>query len=97
MGDAARDVCFDEVDRGRRVAGERCLHQTEMLLRVFSGQRGEVDVSGSVALVAGDRQTDGVFPLWSIARNITIGSLRDLLRGRLVDARAEDRMATRAN
>jgi ribose transport system ATP-binding protein len=67
--------------------------QTEMLLRVFAGQRGDVDVSGSVALVAGDRQTDGVFPLWSIARNISIGSLRDLLRGRLVDPGAEDRMA----
>ena len=29
-----------------------------------------------VALVAGDRQTDGIFPLWSIAENIGIRSLR---------------------
>ena len=47
------------------------------------------DVSGSVALVAGDRQNDGVFPLWSITKNISIGALRELVRGRLVDAAAE--------
>ena len=29
-----------------------------------------------VALVAGDRQTDGIFPLWSIAQNIGIRSLQ---------------------
>ena len=33
-----------------------------------------------MALVAGDRQTDGIFPLWSIAENITIGSLRQFLK-----------------
>ena len=32
-------------------------------------------VAAPVALVAGDRQTDGVFPLWSIAENIGIRSL----------------------
>jgi ribose transport system ATP-binding protein len=69
--------------------------QTEMLHRVFEGQRGDADVSGSVALVAGDRQTDGLFPLWSIRKNITIGSLRDLLRGRLIDEGAEASMAAR--
>ena len=51
-----------------------------MLLRVFDGARGDTEVSGTVAVVAGDRQTDGVFPLWSITRNISIGSLRELLR-----------------
>ncbi len=63
--------------------------QTRMLLRVFDGARGDAEVAGSVALVAGDRQTDGVFPLWSIARNITIGSLRQLRKGWLIDAGAE--------
>ncbi len=33
-------------------------------------------MDGRWRLVAGDRQTDGIFPLWSIAQNITIGSLR---------------------
>jgi ribose transport system ATP-binding protein len=67
--------------------------QTEMLLRVFDGVRGDADVMGSVALVAGDRQTDGLFPLWSIARNITVGSLRQLLRRRLFDEQREASMA----
>jgi ribose transport system ATP-binding protein len=66
--------------------------QTEMLLRVFDGARGDTKVSGTVAVVAGDRQTDGLFPLWSIARNISIGSLGELLRHRLVDADAETRL-----
>ena len=38
-----------------------------------------------MSLVAGDRQTDGVFPLWSIAENIAIGSLRRFLKGPFLD------------
>jgi len=33
-------------------------------------------VKGSVSFVAGDRQRDGIFPDWSIARNISIGRAR---------------------
>lgn len=53
--------------------------------RVAKGQR--------VALVAGDRQTDGVFSLWSIAENITISSLAALKQGALIDPQAEQAMA----
>ena len=53
--------------------------------RIAAGQR--------VALVAGDRQTDGVFNLWSIAQNITISSLAALKRGVLIDPQAEQAMA----
>jgi ribose transport system ATP-binding protein len=67
--------------------------QTDMLVRIFhaSGRRGGglADVRERMALVAGDRQNDGVFPLWSVARNISIGSLRDLVRGVLIDPRQE--------
>jgi ribose transport system ATP-binding protein len=66
--------------------------QTEMLLRVFDGARGDTEVSGTVAVVAGDRQSDGLFPLWSITRNISIGSLREMIRGWLVDGQAEARL-----
>jgi ribose transport system ATP-binding protein len=66
--------------------------QTEMLLRVFDRAGGDTEVSGTVAVVAGDRQADGIFPLWSITRNITIGSLADMLRRWLVDGEAEDRV-----
>ena len=48
-----------------------------------------------VALVAGDRQTDGVFNLWSIAENITISSLAALRRGALIDPQAEQAMAAK--
>lgn len=58
--------------------------QTELLVKVFDHGAGAT-VSGSVAFVAGDRQTDGVFPLWSIAENISVGSLRQFLRGILLD------------
>jgi ribose transport system ATP-binding protein len=50
---------------------------------------GKAGMREPVALVTGDRQNDGVFPLWSIARNIGIGSLRDMVRGVLIDPSQE--------
>jgi ribose transport system ATP-binding protein len=58
--------------------------QTQILVRIFERAPGTT-VSGRVSLVAGDRQTDGIFPLWSIAENISISSLRRFLRGILLD------------
>ncbi|MDU8913605.1 sugar ABC transporter ATP-binding protein [Aestuariicoccus sp. MJ-SS9] len=58
--------------------------QTELLVQVFDQSLGS-NVTGEVALVAGDRQSDGVFPLWSIAENISIGSLRQFLDGVLLN------------
>ena len=58
--------------------------QTELLVQIFDSASG-ASVDGDVALVAGDRQTDGIFPLWSIAENITIGSLHQFLNGMLLD------------
>jgi ribose transport system ATP-binding protein len=69
--------------------------QTDILLQIFSAARGGgpgVSVEGELALVAGDRQTDGIFPLWSIAKNISVGSLGRLLRHGLVDGAAEARL-----
>jgi ribose transport system ATP-binding protein len=66
--------------------------QTDMLVCIFraAGRRGgAVDVREPGALVTGDRQNDGVFALWSIARNIGIGSLREMVRGVLIDPRQE--------
>ena len=66
--------------------------QTGLLLDVFSAATRripKVTVTGAVALVAGDRQTDGVFPLWSIARNIGVRSLRHLRRGPLINSETE--------
>ena len=44
--------------------------QTALLLSVFSGARrarAGIEVTARMALIAGDRQADGIFPLWSIA------------------------------
>jgi ribose transport system ATP-binding protein len=67
--------------------------QSDMLVRIFhaAARRGgsKAGMREPVALVTGDRQNDGVFPLWSIARNIGIGSLRDMVRGVLIDPSQE--------
>jgi ribose transport system ATP-binding protein len=70
--------------------------QTEMLRTLFDAERKksrDATVEEPVALVAGDRQTDGIFPLWSIAKNITVGSMKRMLRGILIDAKRETEMA----
>jgi ribose transport system ATP-binding protein len=70
--------------------------QTRMLLRIhdaFGGRSPDTVVRGPVALVAGDRQADGVFPMWSIARNMTVRSLPQLARGGLIAAGEEEAMA----
>lgn len=70
--------------------------QTKMLLDVFAAQaQGKMGftVTAPVAIVAGDRQTDGIFPLWSIARNIGVRSLKRLRRGPLVSPELEAALA----
>ena len=66
------------------------------LLATFSAAshpRSGAAVSAPVALVAGDRQSDGVFPGWSIAHNIGVRSLKKLRAGPLLSPRLEDELA----
>lgn len=65
--------------------------QTRMLLRIF--ERRETEVKGALAFIAGDRQSDGVFNLWSIGQNITVRSLRALRKAGLIDLAAEAKLA----
>ena len=77
------------------LAGLASHGQTGMLLKIYdAAMRGKntATVVGPVALVAGDRQTDGVFHLWSISRNIGIRSLRNMVRHGLIDPVAEAAM-----
>jgi ribose transport system ATP-binding protein len=67
--------------------------QTRTLLRIFDHRDPQVTVRARLAMVAGDRQSDGVFPLWSVARNVTIRSLRALGRRGIIDLAAERRLA----
>ena len=66
--------------------------QTKILLQIFSRDAATVD--GPVAFIAGDRQSDGVFNLWSIGRNISVRSLKALRRPWLIDAKAEGKLET---
>ncbi len=50
-------------------------------------------VTPDVVFVAGDRQRDGVLPLWSILRNISISVLRQSASFGLVGAKQETRVA----
>ncbi|MET3901271.1 ribose transport system ATP-binding protein [Devosia sp. UYZn731] len=70
--------------------------QTRLLLDIFNASSRRipgVEVTMPVALVAGDRQTDGIFPLWSIAQNIGIRSLKRLRRGPFVASDLETQFA----
>jgi ribose transport system ATP-binding protein len=72
--------------------------QTELLLSIFKGASRRVPgikVTDPVALVAGDRQTDGIFPLWSIAENVGIRSIGSLHSGFLISPELEVRFAER--
>ncbi len=75
--------------------------QRELLLSIFAAARHRaprhgghgLSVRGSVAYVSGDRQSEGVFPLWSVAENVAIGSLPRLGRFGLISLDAEARLA----
>ena len=61
--------------------------QTRLLLQLFSKQQAEVN--GATAFIAGDRQSDGIFNLWSIGRNVTIRSLSAMRRFGIIDLAKE--------
>jgi ribose transport system ATP-binding protein len=56
--------------------------QKETLQRIYRAARTRGDrncrVTGGAAYVSGDRQREGIFPLWSIALNISLASMRRL-------------------
>ncbi len=69
--------------------------QTDALVDIYLEKRRDgqsPQKAVPMALVAGDRQVDGVFPLWSIGMNIVIGSMRQLTRSGLIDPEAEARL-----
>jgi ribose transport system ATP-binding protein len=70
--------------------------QTDLLLKIFASaghQSLRTEYSAPVAFIAGDRVSDGIFPLWSIAENIGIRCLSRLRRGMLVSPDGETALA----
>lgn len=64
--------------------------QTRMLLQIFSSK--DAEVAAPAAFIAGDRQSDGVFNLWSIGRNMSVRALAGLRRRGLIDLVQEARL-----
>jgi ribose transport system ATP-binding protein len=70
--------------------------QTALLLAIFaaaSRRTQGIEVTEPVALVAGDRQSDGIFPQWSIAENIGVRSIARLRSGLLISPKREAELA----
>jgi ribose transport system ATP-binding protein len=70
--------------------------QTRMLIQIFDSARktdGATRVAGRAAFIAGDRQADGIFNLWSIGENTTVSALKQLKQGPLIAAEREAEMA----
>lgn len=69
--------------------------QAEALARFFLSQSS--DWRGSArpraAFVAGDRRRDGIMPIWSIGRNLTLAALDTLIRRGLIDRSDEREIA----
>ena len=57
--------------------------QDVLLRRLWTAARG-VTVTRRRAYVPGDRQTSGVFPLWSVAENLTVSASRQLSVGGVI-------------
>lgn len=75
--DLGRDI---EIARGEIVglAGLEGSGQKDLLHAIFKSAPGKdaaATRTGEAAFIAGDRQKEGVFPLWSVLGNISIGGL----------------------
>lgn len=72
--------------------------QRDLLTALFDAGRGRnrrgIKMSTSIAYVSGDRNGEGIFPLWSIARNISIGALKRTSRLGFVERAKERELAS---
>ena len=61
--------------------------QTEALLDLYLAKNSSwlPNRKADLAFVAGDRSLNGTFSLWSILKNLSVASLRDISSGGLVD------------
>ncbi|MBV9653055.1 MAG: ATP-binding cassette domain-containing protein [Acetobacteraceae bacterium] len=60
------------------LAGLEGSGQRDVLHRLFGGERSaHVSCEGRAAFVSGDRQKEGVFPLWDVLANIALGRIGD--------------------
>jgi len=68
--------------------------QTTLLMDLFdSGSDALYNVNGPVTFLPGDRQSDGVFPIWSIIKNISIQSLEKIAQKGYINEPKEIKIA----
>src|SRR5262249_36826411 len=81
------------------LAGLEGSGQKELLHQIFSpSQKGSarVERKGRAAFVSGDRQREGVFPLWTVLGNIALGRIVQRMPLGLISDKAE-RLAMRTS
>ncbi|MBS7539128.1 ATP-binding cassette domain-containing protein [Ancylobacter lacus] len=76
------------------LAGLEGSGQRDLLHRLFGRPGAGVSRAGAASFVSGDRQNEGVFPLWSVLGNIALGRLQNRAPLGLVSER-EERVAAR--
>ncbi|MCB8878044.1 sugar ABC transporter ATP-binding protein [Acidisoma silvae] len=72
--------------------------QRELLLQVLAASRRTMPghkVIGRASYVAGDRQGEGVFPLWTVADNLSIGALLRVSRAGVINLSRERALVAR--
>ncbi|WP_321990988.1 sugar ABC transporter ATP-binding protein [Marispirochaeta aestuarii] len=70
--------------------------QTALLIELFDGRKNpNYKVHAPVTFLPGDRQADGVFPIWSITRNITVQVYNKVRKLFLIDSAREENIARR--
>jgi ribose transport system ATP-binding protein len=78
------------------LAGLEGQGQQELLLELWHTRRrrrGALRIRGRIAFVTGNRRDSGVFPLWSLALNLSVGSLRRVTRRGAISRQAERALA----
>lgn len=91
-GEIVAPLGRDVVLRAGEVVGLAGLEgsgQRELLHRLFDRPRGGISRKGGASFVSGDRQKEGVFPLWSVLSNIALGRLEGRAPFGLVHERTE--------
>ncbi|HSI41346.1 MAG TPA: ATP-binding cassette domain-containing protein [Xanthobacteraceae bacterium] len=98
-GPVVAPLGHDVVLRAGEVVGLAGLEgsgQRDLLHRLFGTPRGGISREGGASFVSGDRQKEGVFPLWSVLANIAVGRLQGRAPLGLVSDTAERAAAQQA-
>jgi len=68
--------------------------QTRLLLELFDYRHSrDYRIRGPATFIPGDRQADGIFPVWSIAKNMTVQVYQRVKRLLLIDPKREHAVA----